>query len=224
MSNYQDIYRDLPSRVCQVWQRTKMHPDNETEDLSVTAMLMAAAAGLAMPLESLKDVGIGNRNDWNSHPAFGTAEQSEYKAALERCNKFFSQLIVRCESLQDIVLMRCQELCNIREAAEGGQGGTPLDRAKSNVRFVTKILRNALAHNNILAFGKSRNQIENLVFFSENRTGSGCKNTVDGWHVLTISVKSFEEFLNAWFDLLKGQDSFVGAAMALAGEDNDLTD
>jgi hypothetical protein len=60
------------------------------------------------------------------------------------------------------------------------------------------------------------NQIERLAFFSENRTGAGCKSTVDGWHVLAISVESFEQFLNTWFALLDKDGAYGGAARALA--------
>ena len=224
MSNYQDIYRDLPSRVYEVWQRTKRVQEKESEDRSVTAMLMAAAAGLAMPWENLKTEGLDKKEKWRDHPAFNHVDQSKYKSALKSCNSFLKQPINGCHGLQNAVLMPCQELRNIRDAAKCGHGDASLDISKHDVRFALKIMRNALSHNNIFDIPDSQDRIEKLVFFSENRTGSGCKSTVDGWHVLTISVKSFEDFLNAWFDLLKGQDSFIGAAMALAGEDNNLPD
>lgn len=218
MSNYQDIYRDLPSRVYEVWQRTKKIQEKEPEDRSVTAMLMAAAAGLAMPLESLKDVGVGNGTQWKDHPAFDTTDQGTYQAILKSCESFFTQPIAQCAGLQGIAIIHCKELRDIRNAVETSQPGKPLELTKQDVRFVTKILRNALAHNNILAFGTSENQIEKLTFFSENRMGSGCKSTVDGWHALTICVKDFELFLIAWFDLLKEPGSYTAAATALAVE------
>ena len=55
MTAYYDIYSDLPTRVYEVWQRTKVQTSSPQQDFSVTAMLMAAAAGLAMPLENLKN-------------------------------------------------------------------------------------------------------------------------------------------------------------------------
>lgn len=217
MSNYQDIYRDLPSRVYEVWQRTKKIQEKEPEDRSVTAMLMAAA-GLAMPFESLKDVGVGNGARWKDHPAFETTDRDTYQAILKSCESFFKQPIAKCAGLQGIVIIHCKELRDIRNAVETGQPGKPLELTKQDVRFVTKILRNALAHNNILAFGASENQIEKLTFFSENRIGSGCKSTVDGWHALTICVKDFELFLHAWFDLLKGPGSYRAVAEVSAGD------
>ena len=57
MTTYQDIYQDLPGRVHRAWQRLANNSLPESgEDLSVTVMLMAAAAGLAMPFENLKDL------------------------------------------------------------------------------------------------------------------------------------------------------------------------
>lgn len=216
MSNFQDIYRDFPSRVCEVWQRTKTHPDNEAEDRSVTAMLMTAAAGFAMPWENLKEVGLSERDNWNAHPAFDNTDQSSYRDVLKKCAIFFKQKLHECESLQDITFMHCQELADIKPAAENVSGGKALKLKDHNVRCAIRIFRNALAHNNIAAIGTDENHIQKLVFFSENRVGSGCHSTRDGWLVLTISVQSFGAFLDAWFLLLAPPNSFAGAAKAFA--------
>lgn len=219
MSNYQDIYRDLPSRVYEVWQRTKTAQATEAVDRSVTAMLMAAAAGLAMPFENLKDVGVGNRKDWNSHPAFNTTEQSDYQNALKKCKTFFDKPVAQCPGLQRSTILCCQNPGCIRNAVESGQGAQAIDATEQSTRFAVKIIRNALAHNNLLTFGASVEQVDKLTFFSENRTGSGCKNTVDGWHVLTITVTNFEVFLQAWFGLLDKSGSYSAAAQVSVDPD-----
>lgn len=82
MTANRDIYCDLPTRVHEVWQRSKAKTDSSQRDLAVTAMLMAAATGFAMPWESLKDVGSGNRNDWNAHPSFANGDQAHYQSIL----------------------------------------------------------------------------------------------------------------------------------------------
>lgn len=205
MTAYRDIYQDLPSRVHEVWQRNSGTSDN-ARDLSVTAMLMAAATGLSMPWESLKDVGVGNRDDWNSHPSFANGNQAHYKSVLRVCDQFLSQKISDSASLQSISLRQCADLSEICEAAEYGNKGQALELEERKVRHVVRILRNALAHNNIVAFAANNSQIEKLGFFSENREGSGCTSTVNGYLLVTLTVSAFREFLDAWFGMLQPQN------------------
>ena len=202
MTTYRDIYQDLPSRVYEVWQQTKSATGNP-RDLSVTAMLMAAATGFAMPWESLKNVGIGNRNGWNVHPSFANGDQAHYRAVLQSCDRFLAPKISETASLQSVSFRHCADQSEICEVAESGNKGKPLELDKHTVRCVVRVLRNALAHNNIVAFGSSPEQIERLGFFSENRVGSGCVSTVDGYLVVALTVSAFQEFLDAWFLMLQ---------------------
>ena len=216
MTAYYDIYSDLPTRVYEVWQRTKVQTSSPQQDLSVTAMLMAAAAGLAMPLENLKNQGIGNGTKWNEHPMFHRANQSAYQTVLKSCDDLFKQPIKTCQGLKAAVLLQCQELKGIRSAATTGQGDAVMDTAKYDVRFALKILRNSLAHNNILSIPDS-GEIEKLAFFS---ISNWCpiKGQGEGWNVLIIPVQSFETFLSKWFELLRPAGGIQGAALAVVGE------
>ncbi len=211
MTAYRDIYCDLPSRVHEVWQRTQAVDANDVEDRSVTAMLMAAAAGLAMPFENLKDVGIGNADKWKDHPAFQATDRAEYQKTLKACDQFLQQSIQACRGLQNSLLLQCKELKDIRAASESGEGDSSFNLAKHKVRFAVKILRNALAHNNIFGIRDGQGQIEKLTFFSQSNWCSNCNRT-DGWDVLVIPVTSFETFLLKWFELLKDPETFIGAA------------
>lgn len=210
MTAYRDIYCDLPSRVHEVWQRTKAVEANDAEDRSVTAMLMAAATGLAMPFENLKDVGIGNGEKWKDHPAFQASDQSKYQKTLKACDLFFKQAIGTCPGMQNAILLHCGELKDIRDAAESGQGDASLNVAKHKVRFALRILRNALAHNNIFGIRNDQGHIEKLTFFSQSNWCSNCNRT-DGWDVLVIPVASFEAFLQKWFELLKDPEAYITA-------------
>lgn len=216
MTAYRDIYSDLPTRVHEVWQRTQAQTNSSQPDLSATAMLMAAAAGLAMPFENLKNQGIGNGEKWNEHPMFHSAKKSAYQAVLKSCDVFLKQPIKACDGLENGVLMQCQELKGIRGAATAGQGDAVMDIAKYDVRFAVKVLRNALAHNNILSIPDA-GEIEKLAFFS---ISNWCpiNSQGEGWNVLIIPVESFEVFLNKWFELLKPAGGMQGAALAVAGE------
>lgn len=216
MTAYHDIYSDLPSRVYEVWQRTKALKEPNQPDLSVTAMLMAAAAGLAMPFENLKDVGAGNGQKWTEHPMFYNVQPSSYQTALHNCDVFFKQPIRDCVGLGDALLMQCQKLKDIRKAAADEKGDAAMDTSKYDVRFALKILRNALAHNNILSISDS-GEIEKLVFFSRSNWCPGSVG-VEGSNVLIISVQSFNTFLEKWFELLRPVGGIQGAALAIGGE------
>ena len=216
MSNYQDIYRDLPSRVYRVWQRTKSNSDSETEDLSVTAMLMAAAAGLAMPLE---DIHIPDRKSPRpDHVTLDEDDRAAYQTARQKFKDFFAQMLNNNSTFNDAKFARCTEQSEVRNVGEYDED-TPINLVDHNVSFAFSILRNALAHNNIVAFGTDVQKIETLTFFSEHREGSGCKRRRVGWNVLTLPIESFEKFLNFWFCLVSASGSYAAAMEALAAQD-----
>lgn len=216
MTIYQDIYRDLPSRVNRVWQKTMTPTTGDTEDLSVTAMLMAATTGLAMPFENLKEEGAANGNKWKNHPAFKTVEPTAYKAAVDKCTAFFGKTLSDCKGLKQATLMHCQKLSDIRAAAPQGHGDAALDLSRHNVRFAIRILRNALAHNNVFDLPcTGGDQIAKLTFFSKSGWGADAA-SAPGWFVLVIDVAQFKEFLHEWFALLAPADSMFAAAEAYA--------
>lgn len=215
MSNYRDLHSDLPSRVFCLWQRTKLDASGSFEGLSVTAMLMAATAGFAMPWEVLKNQANGKITDLLPYPALERTNLPAYQKALEQCRKFFDKS-VECADLMGIRALHCEELAEVRNAAENSGQATVIDLQQKNVRWLVRIFRNALAHSNIMTFGTNANQIERLAFFSENRIRQGCTSSVEGWHVLVMPVDVFEQFLMAWFELLASDQSHAAAATALA--------
>ena len=124
MTNFVDIYQDLPCRVSKIWRRLQQQEKQQGEcDLSVTAMLMTAATGLAMPWESLKDEGVGNRENWNGHPSFLNEDQKHYQEVLKRCNDFSSKKISEISSLKSISFLHCPSMGGIRDAVEYGNRG-----------------------------------------------------------------------------------------------------
>ena len=219
MTAYRNIYQDLPSRVNRVWQQlSALQAPSDGEDLSVTAMLMAATAGLAMPFDSLKELGAGGKKSWNDHPAFQGIHQAQYKKSLTGCDVFLKTPVSGCVGLKSCELVLCTDLKDIKKTVEHpDQAHASLSNEKTSTRQALKILRNALAHNNIVDLPGHGRQIEKLVFFSKNNWCSSCQR-MDGWHVLVISVTAFREFLDAWFEMLKDEDSYLGAAKAVANE------
>jgi hypothetical protein len=147
---------------------------------------------------------------------FYKVQQSSYRPALQSCDTFFKQPIRDCVGLGDALLMQCQKLKDIRKAAADEQGDAAMDTSKYDVRFALKILRNALAHNNILSIPDA-GEIEKLVFFSRSNWFPGSDRDEDS-NVLIIPVQSFDTFLEKWFELLKPVGGIQGAALAVAGE------
>lgn len=217
MTNFVDIYQDLPSRVSAVWERLKsMEQQQDQHDLSVTAMLMAAAAGLAMPFENLKDLGAGNSKKLKEHPMFSEVEPAKYKVVLKNCDDFFKKPIRKV--LADACLVQCKKLKDVRDAAFKKQGDATLDTSRYDMRFALKIFRNALAHNNILSIPDAPDapdQISHLAFFSKSNGPSSSWD--EGVNVLIIPAPSFKTFLEKWFELLRPLGGIQGATLATAG-------
>jgi hypothetical protein len=207
MTNFVDIYQDLPSRVSEVWERLRNPGQQKSErDLSVTAMLMAAATGLAMPQEHLKK----GSNNSGEHPSFNGVNQAHYKSVHTHCEEFLKQKISAIECLKNISFMHCPNMSDIRDAIEcGNKGETVFELTEHTLDCFVYVVRNALAHNNIVALGNSVNEITNLGFFSQSKSKSKlnckCKNKGD-YLVVAITTNKFQDFLNTWFRMLTLKD------------------
>ena len=206
MSCYKDVYKDFPSRCLRLWDRIDQMSAKDSEDLSVTTMLVIAAAGFAMPWEHLKQDGPkADGARWKSHPAFKSVSESDYAQALKTLKNEFSKPLVKSElshssGTQYWRMATCLELGRVREVGEYDEG-EEFDLNETPVRELLKCLRNALAHNNVCAFGNGK--IERLSFFSERVEYPNNKKTVVGWNVATTSIEGFRHFLRGWFDLIE---------------------
>lgn len=201
MTTFVDIYQDLPSRVSAVWELFKsMEQKEDPRDLSVTAMLMAAAAGLAMPQEHLKK----GSNNPGKHPSFKGKSQDHYESVYNQCRTFLTQAISTLDVLKTISFMHCPEMANIRNAIEyGNNGETVFELSEHTLDCFVYVVRNALAHNNIVAFGDSKEEITKLGFFSESRGKSKCRcNEKGDYLVVAMSTCALQAFLKAWFEML----------------------
>lgn len=204
MSCYVDIYKDFPLRCQEVWKRIESSSKKEGErDLSVTVMLMAAAAGFATSWEHVKDGSKQAIQNTLRHPAYKGISEMDYRKSLSLLSGRFNEVLTTSalflvEDKFAWKLGHADELDQVRDVGECGNG-LPISPAEKNVRFMLKILRNALAHNNICAFGRGSDEIERLSFFSEDKND---KNVRQGWHVATTTVTGFRDFLEKWFDLI----------------------
>lgn len=206
MSSYVNIYSDFPTRCQEVWERLERSPKNSERDLSVTAMLMAAAAGFATPFEHLRNGSRSDKEPIKDHPAFQRADEGLYKSTKDRVNKVLSEPLVKSSLFTQSgvfpwKLGKCEELKQVRDVAEYGHGTTVNPSVNGlNAEFLLSVLRNALAHNSICAFGSLR-EIERLSFFSEKLNKERTQRV--GWNVATVNVDDFSAFLKEWFKLIK---------------------
>ena len=202
MTNFVDIYQDLPSRVSEVLERLRNPGQQKSErDLSVTAMLMAAATGLAMPWEHLKK----GSNNSGEHPSFNGVDQAHYKSVRTHCEEFLKQKISAVDCLKNnISFMHCQKMSHISDAIEyGNKNETIFNLEEHTLDCFVYILRNALAHNNIVAFGESKEKITKLGFFSESKGKPNCEcKKIGKYLVVGITTRALQDFLDTWFEML----------------------
>jgi len=205
-----------------LWAQIEQAPKTEQEDLTVTTMLVIASAGLAMPWEHLKHESPNKESTWRDHPAFKGVSPKIYDSAMETLRKNFSQKLTQSPLIyQDKNnawrISECTELKEVRDVAEYGDGRR-LDNGKITVNRLLKCMRNALAHNNICAFGNNHGQIDRLSFFSEIIEYSNRERKVIGYEVATISTEGFRYFLKEWFKLIETPHLQLVAPLAIDEE------
>jgi hypothetical protein len=228
MSYYENIYNDLPLRCARLWK--KMRKQVEEQELDVTFMLMTAAAGFAAPFEHLK-IQSGQAKDNRNHPAFKDFDESHYKKVLSIMEKAFSCPVEESSlfvgsRLDEWFYGKTDSIEEIKDLVETKfRAGEGVKRLKS--RDVIKILRNAIAHNNIYAFNRNAaSEIDELAFFSEIRKKNEetQKSEVHGYEVLSMPAQGFGDFLDAWFALLKRSSpkaALLRLAVPIALKEND---
>jgi len=205
MSLYLDIYNDFPLRCAEVWRSTRAVAQSEGRE--VTLMLMAATAGLATPWEHLK-IQPGQAKDNRDHPAFNGFRESAYKHALKTVESALSPIAAESRLFVGTNCVRwgyghAANLGLIRNMVERGEPpilALPALRA----RDVVNLLRNALSHNNLYAFGGlGGSEISHLTFFQEHATREVGVKVVNGYDVLSMPVGDMEAFLENWFAMLE---------------------
>lgn len=206
MSCYDDIYNDFPLRCAMIWD--SFNDAAKGMELDVTLMLMCAAGGFATPWEHLK-IPPGEAKKTSDHPAFFNYDERKYASSLKTIQRALVGFVADSPLFRHVKLDQCfygraKNIASIRDMAESGQPiGFSLSDQKT--RQIVKSLRNALAHNNIYAFARHKqNVISDLTFFSEIPDYSSSKDqAIDKYEVIVMSVDDFRSFLNAWFALLR---------------------
>ena len=231
MSCYENIYNDFPLRCARLW--TGLRDSPLAKELDVTFMLMAAAAGFATPWEQLKiQAGQGPQHS-GQHPAFNSYDEKAYKSSLKIVNAeldrpLLQSSLFRNGNFGEWIFGEVGRIGEILGAVEM-RTLPKVDKSAIKARDIVKILRNAVAHNNIHAFTRKRRgavqdqRISELTFFGEAKEKG--TNGVVGYNVVSLPVEDFSNFLESWFALLKrsqpqGRQLRLVVADALA-EDHD---
>jgi hypothetical protein len=209
MSYYYDIYNDYPLRCARLWE--SFNNSAEAINLEVTFMLMCAAGGFVTPFEYLK-IQPGQSKNNKDHPAFFNYDEVKYSRSLQAMDKALECLTSNSSLFRDVQLdkcfyARCDSIGLIRDIAETHQPKN-FSIQDQKARTLVKLLRNAIAHNNIYAFARGhKRDITELTFFCETASSKGGQKTVIGYELLSMPVEEFRAFLNAWFSLLRQTDS-----------------
>lgn len=206
MSCYDDIYNDFPLRCATVWE--SFNAAAKAEELDVTFMLMCAAGGFATPWEHLK-IMPGQGKDSVGHPAFFSYDEDKYKRSLTVLSNALKTDLEASPLFRQVQFERCfygavETIAEIRDSAEF-QRLPKLAMVEVPARRVVKMLRNAIAHNNLYAFDREKQGvISDLTFFSEvQQDRKDRTKIVSGYEVLVMHVDDFRAFLTAWFALLR---------------------
>ena len=198
MSLYIDIYNDLPLRCAEVWEKYRASAAEQGRE--VTLMLMAATAGFAMPWDKL------SRKDDSALIRSIDKNRKSYDKAVDKLVKELSKTISDKENelfegvyFDNWKYFQIPDLSNIKNIIEMGLNKNEKPDLLKN-RAVLKILRNALAHNNLHAPGDGiGGEISFITFISQIVEDK----KVVGFHVLTLSVRDFEIILDNWFNFMK---------------------
>jgi hypothetical protein len=205
MSCYNDLYNDYPLRCGKIWE--DFYDDAKNKKIDVTFMLMCAAGGFAMPWEHLK-IQPGQAKDNSGHPAFFNFDPKRYAESLKAINTVFDAHVSESSLFSQMAPSQCfygsaKGIEFIRDMAESGKN-SPLFSSTKKARDVLKVMRNAIAHNNIYAFSRQQgNEITDLTFFSAEYIWENEIKKIDFYHFVVMSVDDFQSFISAWFVLLR---------------------
>ncbi len=211
MSCYENIYNDFPLRCAELWNGLRDLPI--AKEFDVTFMLMAAAAGFATPWEQLR-IQPGQQRRSADHPAFYGYDSRAYKRSLIVVDGELNRHVPNGELFGDANLSewlygKVDAIGDIRDVVE--VRSLPfVDMHKITGRTIVRVLRNAIAHNNIYAFSRRRREgegldqrISDLVFFSEIKNMAAENVSCVGYNIVSMPVFDFYKFIDAWFTLLR---------------------
>lgn len=193
MSNYKNFIQDFPVRCGEILKDYKSQAKMNGRE--VTHMFSIAAAALPIPFERLRKP-TGD----TKHPS---RDKERYKSADGKFANLSNQFFLSSELWQDGV--RSWQIGKImaNEIERGPEGWSTIESellsSQSKVADVLEHIRNALAHGSIFTLPDHVDQIEKIIFLSEERDKG---RPTGNYFSLTVSPEDFIDFLIKWIRFL----------------------
>jgi len=194
MSAYENFVQDFPVRCNTLLEDNWISAS--INDLEVTLMLATAAAGFVIPYERLRS---------SSDDHFARDRVKSFATAIWKLENIRFKNWVKQNDWEYISEIDANIVKRDVEKWGGPNKRKPLSVEKT-VGHVFNIVRNALAHGNIITYPrrveeKNPPQIEKILFLSKIRdkeTGQ----LLDKYNVVVVGPQGFALMLKKWFDEL----------------------
>ncbi len=184
MTEYASWTQDYPDRVMKLYRSFKA--EARKQNLDMTFLLTIASSVIIIPRERSSH-SCSNTSDFKITPGMNAEHlKNELATSIERCT-----------------LLRDRQRTRLAEVRFGRYSGD-LDRwhpkgARSfgdqkQLGTIFKILRNALAHGNLITRGR---KIDEIVFLTKP------DQQAHHWEYLMLNRDQLEDILNIWMDVLK---------------------
>lgn len=195
MSAYENFIQDFPRRCQEILEDNWISAS--VNDLEVTLMLATAIAGFVIPFERL-------RSSANDHFARGkvlSCSKVIWKLEAKRFKDW-----IPSGTWEVISAVKSETVKEDVDSWGGKKNREPLPE-DALVGQVLSILRNALAHGNIITspgrFSRSKPaQIEKILLLSKIRD-KNTKRLINEYNVIVVGPHDLSLLLNSWFEELR---------------------
>ena len=197
MTSFKNFIKDFPSRSLDLL--TNFHPKAVDMDREVTLLLSVAATGLTFPFERLR-----KPPDGISHPS---GDRKTHTRALGKFSNLSGKLFIGSELWPEMQIASWKIIEGLstdevqKENVPWYNDFQPINAQTIKVSVILDLIRNALAHGNIIVYPPIiSSQIEEIMFLSRRYEQS---QFMDEYNVLAVEPEDFRKFLKKWIHFLK---------------------
>ncbi len=191
MTQYKNLVQDYPNRCSEILN--SFIQQATSIDREVTLLLMATAGGFVMPYERL-------RSDTVIKPA--PIDRDNYKKETDKLNSILTKPIKESQFFKDLMskwrFSKPNKPVKKNEILDAYHNAERIDANKKVVEVV-KIIRNSIAHGNVLSIPDNYEQIQDIIFLAGGEKPDG---TIIPYKLIVLTPKELETFLFIWFELL----------------------
>ena len=191
MTEYSNFIQDYPKRCADILEYFFLRAANMNRE--VTLLLMATAGGFIMPYERLI---------WGDTIRQPDIDRNEYNSAMEKLSNALGMSIKESHYFKEIICRwrfgKPIEPAGIKEIISAYASSNTID-TKMKIVEVLKIIRNSIAHGNIMSMPDNSNVIQDLIFISGGKKKNG---TIIPYKMIVLTPKELNKFLLRWFEFL----------------------